>query len=242
MISGHKVHIMNVYTKDVYICNYHYIYNYRREKLKKCSNEINHFRKNKKVCTVVSHFILENKHIDFLRDDKNIDLCILRCDVALYGNSINSCDLYGKGWPAHVTTGILIERKKERDDSEERKDKIKLLRNYNFNLCFENTIAENYVTEKFWDSIYAHCLPIYFGRGSGIYDDFPKDSFIDYSQFGSPQELYTFIDKLTFVKYKNRLNKCIDAFNSCVLGEKGNITDRKRIQNLADKINLIMHN
>lgn len=42
-------------------------------------------------------------------------------------------------------------------------NKIDYLRQYKFNICPENTIAEGYCTEKLFDALHAGCIPIYAG-------------------------------------------------------------------------------
>jgi hypothetical protein len=42
-------------------------------------------------------------------------------------------------------------------------NKLELLKNYKFNLCFENDLYPNYVTEKIFDAWYSGCIPIYWG-------------------------------------------------------------------------------
>ena len=42
-------------------------------------------------------------------------------------------------------------------------DKICHLRKYKFEICFENTYEEGYITEKIFGALYAGCIPIYWG-------------------------------------------------------------------------------
>ncbi|NRB06573.1 MAG: hypothetical protein HRU34_04055 [Richelia sp.] len=68
-----------------------------------------------------------------------------------------------------------------------------ILQKYYFNLCFENTNWPNYCIEKIWDSIQGGCLPIYYGKGNRVYDDFPRNSFLDYSDFYRRDLLFDYI-------------------------------------------------
>lgn len=45
-------------------------------------------------------------------------------------------------------------------------EKIRLLRDYRFNICPENTNAPGYVTEKIWHAHAAGCIPVYWGSGN----------------------------------------------------------------------------
>lgn len=104
------------------------------------------------------------------------------------------------------------------------------------------SIPYYYTTEKIWHSIEAGCLPIYFGKNSSIYEDFPKNSFIDYPElFNHPSQLYEFIDNLAFVEYQERLNKCIAVFNLCMCNkfDYGNRLKKLSMKFLHDKIEYI---
>ena len=55
--------------------------------------------------------------------------------------------------------------------------KIELLKDYLFNISFENTIAEGYVTEKLFEAKLSGCIPIYWGD-EWCKKDFNEKSFI----------------------------------------------------------------
>ena len=57
------------------------------------------------------------------------------------------------------------------------KDKNKFCREYKFNIAFENSSSQGYLTEKIVDSYYANSIPIYYGDPS-IEVDFSKDSMV----------------------------------------------------------------
>ncbi|MHA1189627.1 MAG: glycosyltransferase family 10 domain-containing protein [Alphaproteobacteria bacterium] len=67
--------------------------------------------------------------------------------------------------------------------------KRQIISAYKFCLAFENSIAPDYVTEKFFDPLRAGTVPVY--RGAPNIDDFaPGDhAFIDASKFAGPREL-----------------------------------------------------
>ncbi|NJY63608.1 glycosyl transferase [Salinimicrobium sp. CDJ15-81-2] len=143
--------------------------------------------------------------------DTDVDLINLRNKIALYGHPNGSIDVYGQGWPE----GISRENSRHGNWPETKRN---ILSHYNFNLAFENTVFPYYVTEKIWDAIENYCLPIYFGgKDSTIYEDFPKESFLDYSLYESPEVLFREIQKMSRKEYIYRLNKCIDTYNKFVL-------------------------
>jgi hypothetical protein len=74
-------------------------------------------------------------------------------------------------------------------------DKLDLISNYKFNICFENTLDPGYVTEKLLEAKIAGCIPIYWGdKKSEV--DFNKKCFINYADFESVNDLATYINKL----------------------------------------------
>ena len=74
--------------------------------------------------------------------------------------------------------------------------KREVLAYYKFNCAFENAIATDYVTEKFYDPLYAGCVPVY--RGAPNVEAFvPGDSCcIDTSRFHSADDLAGYLMEL----------------------------------------------
>jgi hypothetical protein len=67
-------------------------------------------------------------------------------------------------------------------------NKMDILKNYKFNVCFENTLSDGYVTEKLFEAKLAGCIPIYWGD-SAAHNDFNSNGFIDFTRMSSLQEL-----------------------------------------------------
>ena len=84
-------------------------------------------------------------------------------------------------------------------------DKIELLKSYKYNICFENTIADGYTTEKLLEAKVAGCIPIYYGAAT---TDFNKDSYINYADFKDLDSLSDYIKNLE--KDKNLSAKIIN--------------------------------
>ncbi|WP_397303662.1 glycosyltransferase family 10 domain-containing protein [Nonlabens ulvanivorans] len=196
-----RVHIMNVYNQQVFHSTTPFNYSFFRSSLDLLPADYK--LENKKVVALMSFYKgLQTENVMIHGID--VDLIKKRTEIALYGNKINAIDVYGKGWP----DGISLEDSREGDWSTRKRD---LLNPYHFNLAFENTSALNYITEKIWDSIENYCLPIYYGD-NGIYDLFPQDSFIDYSQINNPKTLFEIIENMSDQEYMTRLNKCIEVY------------------------------
>lgn len=229
-----ECHIMNIYTQNVFINNTTIHCSQINQKLNLLEN--NYKLKSRKVAALMSYY----KGLDsepLIRNNDNIDLIALRSKIALKGNEFQSLDIYGKGWPNNVSKedsreGNWVDRKKE------------LLKDYSFNLAFENTASYNYMTEKIWGSIENYCLPIYYGKHTNAYEIFPKNSFIDYSEFDSPEQLFEFINNMADKEFVRRMNLCVDTYNS--ISAKGtkfyNEQRRKLLNAIIDKFNYIFQN
>ncbi|MCC9061715.1 glycosyltransferase family 10 domain-containing protein [Flavobacterium piscisymbiosum] len=212
-----KIHFMNVYTRDVFVSNLSFIVELIDKRLEPISDIKSN--KNKKVVGLMSYYG-GSKAPKLMKDGVNIDLIALRTQIAIEGSKSSLIDVYGRGWPE----GISKEDSREGDWSLRKKT---VLDSYQYNLCFENTIAFNYMTEKIWNSIENYCLPIYYGKGSNVYEIFPKNSFIDYSNFREPKELFDFIKQMPEKEYIERINKCIEIYNS--ISSDKDIAKRERI-------------
>ena len=89
-------------------------------------------------------------------------------------------------------------------------DKINTISQYKFSICFENTNNVNdYISEKIFDAFLAQNVPIYYGAPN-ITDVIPSDCFIDYRDFKSEDELYSFLKSMPddeYLEYIAAINK-----------------------------------
>lgn len=137
--------------------------------------------------------------------------------------------LYGFGWSKKIfkkqfnflnrfkflTYLLNIRRKKEISFYKgEVKNKIDVLRNYKFCICFENISGINgYITEKIFDCFFSKTIPIYLGAPN-ITTYIPKDCFIDFRDFPTIDLLYDFIknmDEADYLTYINNAQKFITS-------------------------------
>lgn len=228
------IHFMNIYTGDVFTSPTAYHSRLIKKKLNLLDSSFKF--QSRKIVALMSYY--EGIASPPLKKDgKNIDLIGLRSKIALEGNYRGILDVYGKGWPENISLedsrlGNWTTRKEE------------ILTSYAFNLCFENTIAHNYMTEKIWDSISNYSLPIYYGEGTNIYSLFPQNSFLDYSQFKNPSDLFIFIEEMPEDEYVDRINKCISVYNTIrEKGEKFEWEERKRsLDKIIEKCYTIVSN
>lgn len=66
--------------------------------------------------------------------------------------------------------------------------KIEFLRQYKFNIAFENRLLPGYTTEKIFEPMISRCLPIYWGNRL-ITEEFNPKSFLNYFDFPSEDAL-----------------------------------------------------
>lgn len=100
-------------------------------------------------------------------------------------------DLYGFGWNDKERIsyrGTIV-------------DKLSVLSNYKFSICFENMKSSSgYITEKIFDSFFSGCIPIYLGA-EDVHDFIPEETFIDYRNFNSFDDLDSYLKRITKKEY-----------------------------------------
>lgn len=97
--------------------------------------------------------------------------------------------------------------------------KIRVLDQYRFGICFENTHStRGYITEKIFNYFSAGTIPIYWGPDN-ILEYIPKDCFIDYRDFSSAEEMYRFMKEMDESTYEGYIER-IKAFLTSPAGEK----------------------
>jgi len=100
-------------------------------------------------------------------------------------------EFYGQAW----------KKKGYKNYRGEPQDKLGTIKNYRFNICYENMgDVKGYITEKIFDSFAAGCVPIYLGA-TNVTDYIPKNCFIDRREFKSYEELYQFLKNMDEATY-----------------------------------------
>ena len=78
-----------------------------------------------------------------------------------------------------------------------RSTKLDLLSTYKFTLAFENAVATDYVTEKFFDPLVVGSVPVYLGAPN-VEDYAPGENcYIDASKWDDPEELADYLLELS---------------------------------------------
>jgi hypothetical protein len=88
--------------------------------------------------------------------------------------------------PALNNTGFRVPKK------DRYREKIAWIRNYRFNIAFENRHRPGWTTEKLVDPLHVHTIPIHWGDPR-VKEDFNPDSFICAEDFGSLRELAEYV-------------------------------------------------
>ena len=92
--------------------------------------------------------------------------------------------------------------------------KIETLRQYRFNVAYENTGGlPGYLTEKMFDSLAACCVPIYWGDPD-ITASVPANCFIDRRNFATNAELYRYLKAMQWPEYAQYVAAITDFMNS----------------------------
>jgi hypothetical protein len=89
------------------------------------------------------------------------------------------------------------------------KGKHRTLLEYRFCLAYENSMENDYISEKLFDCFYAGCVPIYQGAPN-VREYVPPETFIDKSKF-SYEELYRYISGMSEKEYNGYL-EAADAY------------------------------
>lgn len=89
------------------------------------------------------------------------------------------------------------------------KNKLEVLSNYRFSICYENSNAQKgYITEKIFDCFFACVVPVYLGAAN-ITDYIPSNCFIDARKFVSNIQLREYLlnmSEIDFNKYLYNIN------------------------------------
>lgn len=204
-----EIHIMDVYTGDVHLNNYSmYHWAIGQEVPPPSADHLQLRSKSAPVVGLAAYVNAVNKR-QLMIGNQDIDLSVRRQQLLLRGHERGLVDIYGRNWPEGMTRG-------ESRGGNWHQEKRQIIKRYAFNVAIENTAWPHYCSEKIWDAIAEGCLPIYWGKGTAIYEDFPRKSFLDYSEYQSPDELLDHVEQMEEAEYFERLTLCIAAYNKVV--------------------------
>ncbi|MGX9519173.1 glycosyltransferase family 10 domain-containing protein [Vibrio mediterranei] len=162
---------------------------------------------NRKLCTLIS----ANKNVDHPFELYSERVSAIRWFET---NAPKDFDLYGIGWDRYLTNNKYVRYLLSKLPWLEKalatefpsykgvvESKYKTLLNYRFAICYENAQQlPGYITEKIFDCFFSGCVPIYWGAPN-IDEHIPKNCFIDRRDFGSYEELYSYLKSMTEAEY-----------------------------------------
>ena len=125
--------------------------------------------KKNRVCMLISSGVNQSGRKEYLAE------LMKHTRVDSYGRLYHNTDMEGedRGWNS----------------------KVALYSQYKFVIAFENSVLEDYVTEKLYDPLYAGTVPVYLGAPN-VEDYLPgADCVIRADRFGSPKELAEYIER-----------------------------------------------
>lgn len=121
-------------------------------------------------------------------------------------------DLYGFGWDQPSLSG-LNPKSLQPIYRGPCAQKIITLRNYKFVLCFENSVFPGYVTEKFFDALFAGTVPVYLGAPN-VERYIPAETFVDFRKFKNIPALHQFLSAMDEAAYQGYLSAIRKFLNS----------------------------
>lgn len=219
-----KIDVMNCYTGNVYVDIFHYAWVCNYKKVEYLANS--EYREREDISPRLSYFMASNHGSGgpFIVNDQDIDLYRYRDELALHGFKLGLTDIYGQGWPE----GVAIEESRAGKDwvSWEAR-KLEIGEKYFFSICIENTNYKNLVTEKWWHSIIAKTIPVYYVGRTGIDEFFSPDLYIDSGSVLGLDDLYEKMKDLKKDEYVDRVNAIIDVYNKLIPNPENLAASRK---------------
>jgi alpha(1,3/1,4) fucosyltransferase len=179
------------------------------------------FLNRKFICMIARNKFSEHK------DEANS----VRRDVIRWSETNNkSLDLFGYGWNRFLFKlypftylnrfNFILFRLSRKSKKYTRlfrgtlNSKFDVLGEYKFCFCFENiTKLNGYITEKIFDCFFSKTIPIYLGA-ENINDFIPKETYIDFRDYKSLEDLYSYLESLSETEYLNYLYKTKEFLKS----------------------------
>ena len=141
-----------------------------------------------------------------------------RIDALLSLNKFTKVDLYGTNWNKisreNVSWDFLRNFLKiQKIYKGTCSSKFKILKNYKFSICFENSQINGYVSEKIYDCFHVGTIPIYLGAPN-IKDLIPSNCYIDFREYKNYRELFVDLKKFNNQKIEEYKNNAKDFLKS----------------------------
>jgi hypothetical protein len=181
-----------VFTWDDDLVDNQRIFKFHYPSLRGRIDEIPPFEK-KKFCTMIARRLGSKDPRSLYGERENT--------IRFFEDKRGEFDLYGMNW----------EKRKFKNYRGAIADKIAVLKDYKFSICYENMQnIKGYISEKIFDCFGAGVVPVYWGA-SNVTDYIPEGCFIDRRKFKDNKALYKFLKKVTKEEYEQYL-KNAEAF------------------------------
>ncbi len=119
-------------------------------------------------------------------------------------NTKNDFEFYGMGWSKEEYPSYIGKVN----------NKIDVLKNYKFSLCYENEEGMNgLISEKIFDCFYARTIPIFWGA-ENIDKYVPKECYIDKREFNTYERLHEYLKNMTEEEYNSRIDSIEEYLKS----------------------------
>jgi len=152
-----------------------------------------------------------------------------RLKAIKYFSEHGGIDLYGAFWDRLIFSPYTLYKKYVKASYKGFVDnKLQAMSKYKFAICFENEIAQGWITEKIFDCFLVGTVPVYYGA-TNITDYIPANCFIDFRDFKDYDALKEYLDKMTSADLEE-YRKNVTAFY------KSGKSDVFHRENLAKKI------
>ncbi len=143
----------------------------------------------KKFCTMIARRLSSSHPKQLYKERENT--------IRFFEKKRGEFDLYGMYW----------EKRKFKNWRGPVDDKMAVLKNYKFSICYENMgDVKGYITEKIFDCFGAGVVPVYWGA-SNVTDYIPGDCFIDRRKFKDNEEMYRFLKGMKKEEYEGYLER-----------------------------------
>jgi hypothetical protein len=150
----------------------------------------------RKLCTMIASRLSSNHPKALYKEREKV--------IRFFEDKPGEFDLYGRDW----------EKRKFKNYRGKIADKILVLKQYKFSICYENTRdMKGYITEKIFDCFFAGCVPVYWGA-SNIEEYIPENCFIDRRRFRDESELYGFLRSMDEETYQGYLERITEFLRS----------------------------
>jgi hypothetical protein len=159
------------------------------------------------------------------------DLRGVRLHIAEKAQKRGMADIFGIGWPDSARVG----ESRGGDQGEWHDAKLPIMDEYGFAMAMENTLLENYVTEKIWDAIQCSALPLYYGN-DWIYSEFPRDSFLDVRAFSSADDLLQFLAGMDADEATRRKRACAEVYARLHGKGEHRLSEERHLLRLAERL------